>query len=182
MALTTLTERVQQRAANVAGPEDFRHDRGEGVNETTAGHGHDIQQYWADIEAELPKHVSVDLFPAALRQVPPKVRKCTRRSRRLQDGGTSIPAFPAPPTPTAPVPPSDTDGRPADGTLAWPRELSPKFPLAVGQEHLGDAGCGEDTDVPGAAVGDVGQSFEAESWQAHLEVLHLMVVQLPHRD
>ena len=37
MALTTLTERVQQRAANVAGPEDFRHDRGEGVNETTAG-------------------------------------------------------------------------------------------------------------------------------------------------
>ena len=96
--------------------------------------------------------------------------------------GTSIPAFPAPPTPTAPVPPSDTDDRPADGTLAWPRELSPKFPLAAGQEHLGDAGCGEDTDVPGAAVGDVGQSFEAESWQAHLEVLHLMVVQLPHRD
>ena len=87
MALTTLTERVQQRAANVAGPEDFRHDRGEGVNETTAGHGHDIQQWWADIEAALPKHVSVDLFPAALRQVPPKVRKCTRRSRRLQDGG-----------------------------------------------------------------------------------------------
>jgi hypothetical protein len=51
MALTTLTERLQQRAANV---------------------------------------VSVDLFPAALRQVPPKVRKCTRRSGACKTAASPV--------------------------------------------------------------------------------------------
>ncbi|WP_406178109.1 recombinase RecT [Streptomyces canus] len=80
MALTTLKERVQQRAATVTSAETVRHDRGEDVDETTAGHGHDIEQYRADIEAALPKHVSVDLFLAALRPVLPKLRNCTPAS------------------------------------------------------------------------------------------------------
>lgn len=80
MALTTLKERVQERAAAVASPETVRHDRGEDVEETPAGHGHDIEQYRADIEAALPKHVSVDLFLAALRPILPKLRNCTPAS------------------------------------------------------------------------------------------------------
>ncbi|MFE3033092.1 recombinase RecT [Streptomyces canus] len=78
MALTTLKERVQQRAAAVASGEDIRHDRAE--EETPAGNGHDIEQYRADIEAALPKHVSVDQFLAALRPALPKLRKCTPAS------------------------------------------------------------------------------------------------------
>ncbi|MER6630119.1 recombinase RecT [Streptomyces sp. NPDC000987] len=80
MALTTLKERVQQRAANVAGTEDIRHDRVEDTEDTSAGRGHDIEQFRADIEAALPKHVSVDLFLAALRPVLPKLRACTPAS------------------------------------------------------------------------------------------------------
>ncbi|MFE2424855.1 recombinase RecT [Streptomyces hokutonensis] len=80
MALTTLKERVQQRAAAVASGEDIEHGRGEDVAETPAGHGHDIEQFRADIEAALPKHVRVDLFLAALRPVLPKLRKCTPAS------------------------------------------------------------------------------------------------------
>ncbi|WP_019061781.1 recombinase RecT [Streptomyces prunicolor] len=80
MALTTLKERVQQRAAAVASTETVRHDRGEDVEVTPAGHGHDIEQYRADIEAALPKHVSVDLFLTALRPVLPKLRNCTPAS------------------------------------------------------------------------------------------------------
>ncbi|MFI1702963.1 recombinase RecT [Streptomyces griseoruber] len=80
MALTTLKERVQARAAAVASPETVQHDRGEDVEETPAGHGHDIEQYRADIDAALPKHVSVDLFLAALRPVLPKLRNCTPAS------------------------------------------------------------------------------------------------------
>ncbi|MGW3445603.1 recombinase RecT [Streptomyces sp. NPDC001076] len=78
MALTTLKERVQQRAVAVASGEDIRHGRAE--EETPAGHGHDIERYRADIEAALPKHVSGDLFLAALRPVLPKLRKCTPAS------------------------------------------------------------------------------------------------------
>ncbi|MDQ0762068.1 recombinase RecT [Streptomyces canus] len=80
MALTTLKERVQQRAAAVASTDDIRPDRADDVEETPAGHGHDIEQYRADIEAALPKHVSVDLFLASLRPVLPKLRKCTPAS------------------------------------------------------------------------------------------------------
>lgn len=80
MALTTLKERVQARAATVANTEDIRHDRGEDAEETPAGHGHDIEQFRADIEAALPKHVSVDLFLVALRPVLPKLRNCTPAS------------------------------------------------------------------------------------------------------
>ncbi|MER7477335.1 recombinase RecT [Streptomyces sp. NPDC126510] len=78
MALTTLKERVQQRTATVASTEDIRHDRAE--DETPAGRDHDVEQFRADIEAALPKHVSVDLFLAALRPVLPKLRKCTPAS------------------------------------------------------------------------------------------------------
>ncbi|MFF5668873.1 recombinase RecT [Streptomyces hygroscopicus] len=80
MALTTLKERVQQRAAAVASTEETRHHRGEDVEETPVGHGHDIEQYRADIEAALPRHVSADLFLAALRPVLPMLRKCTPAS------------------------------------------------------------------------------------------------------
>ncbi|MEH0579016.1 recombinase RecT [Streptomyces sp. B21-108] len=80
MALTTLKERVQQRAATVASTADIRHGRADDVEETPAGHGPDIEQFRADIEAALPKHVSVDLFLAALRPVLPKLRKCTPAS------------------------------------------------------------------------------------------------------
>ncbi|MEU2265029.1 recombinase RecT [Streptomyces olindensis] len=80
MALTTLKERVQQRTAAVASTEDIRHDRVDDVEETPAGRDHDVEQFRADIEAALPKHVSVDLFLAALRPVLPKLRKCTPAS------------------------------------------------------------------------------------------------------
>ncbi|MBK3579736.1 hypothetical protein JHN63_39290 [Streptomyces sp. MBT65] len=42
-------------------------------------------------------------------------------------------------------------------------ELSQEFAFAAGQEHLGDAGGGKNADVPGAALGDVGQRFDAET-------------------
>ncbi|KUN32462.1 recombination and repair protein RecT [Streptomyces corchorusii] len=80
MALTTLKERVQARAAAVADAEDIRHDRADEGEEMPAGHGHDVERFRADIEAALPKHVSVDLFLASLRPVLPKLRKCTPAS------------------------------------------------------------------------------------------------------
>ena len=49
------------------------------------------------------------------------------------------------------------------------RELSQELALAAGEQHLGDARRGENPDVPGAAVGDVGQHLQAEPGQAHLD-------------
>lgn len=80
MALTTLKERVQQRAAAVASTEDIRHGQADDVEDRAAGQDHNIEQFRADIEAALPKHVSVDLFLAALRPALPKLRQCTQAS------------------------------------------------------------------------------------------------------
>ncbi|MFB0617294.1 recombinase RecT [Streptomyces sp. AGS-58] len=80
MALSTLKDRVQARAAAVASGEEFQHNRAD--EETPAGHGHDVEQFRAAIQAALPKHVSIDLFIAALRPVLPKLRQCTPASVR----------------------------------------------------------------------------------------------------
>lgn len=85
MALTSLKERVRA-AASTASTEDIRHDRGEDVEETPAYHdqaasGVDwIGLYRAEVEAALPKHISADLFFAALRPTLPKLRNCTPAS------------------------------------------------------------------------------------------------------
>ena len=47
--------------------------------------------------------------------------------------------------------------------------MSRELALAAGEQHLGDAGRGENADMPGAAVGDVGQHLQAEPGQAHLD-------------
>jgi hypothetical protein len=41
--------------------------------------------------------------------------------------------------------------------------------LASGKEHLGDAGCGQDADVPRASVRHIGEQLEAEAGKAGLD-------------
>ena len=41
-------------------------------------------------------------------------------------------------------------------------ELSEELALTTDEQHLLDSGGGENADVPGAAVGDVGQHLKAE--------------------
>ncbi|MEU0627692.1 recombinase RecT [Streptomyces sp. NPDC005989] len=85
MALTSLKERVQAKAS--ASHDDIEHSRGEDVEETPAGHDAQsvvvaewLGRYRADVEASLPKHISADLFFAALRPVLPRLRRCTPAS------------------------------------------------------------------------------------------------------
>ncbi|MFF6801048.1 recombinase RecT [Streptomyces sp. NPDC012616] len=87
MALTSLKDRVRAAAASTPSSDDIRHDRAEDVEETRAGHDDQaasaadwLGQYRADVEAALPKHISADLFFAALRPTLPKLRGCTPAS------------------------------------------------------------------------------------------------------
>src|ERR1700730_17057887 len=48
-------------------------------------------------------------------------------------------------------------------------ELPEELAFAPGEQHLGNAGRGKNADVPGAAVGDVGQHFKTEPRQTHLD-------------
>ncbi|KUN37757.1 recombination and repair protein RecT [Streptomyces longwoodensis] len=79
MSLTTLKERVQQRAA-AASSDGI--PPGQADEDTPAGRDHDAEQFRADIAAALPAHVSVDRFLAVLRPVLPGLRKCTPASVR----------------------------------------------------------------------------------------------------
>src|SRR4051794_33213545 len=48
-------------------------------------------------------------------------------------------------------------------------ELAEELALASGEQQFRDTGRGEDLDVPGTAVGDVGQRLEPEAGEAHLD-------------
>lgn len=85
MALTSLKERVQAKAS--ASYDDIKHSRGGDAEETPVGHDAQsavvaewLGRYRADVEASLPKHISADLFFAALRPVLPRLRRCTPAS------------------------------------------------------------------------------------------------------
>ncbi|MFF4179634.1 recombinase RecT [Streptomyces sp. NPDC001750] len=87
MALTSLKERVQAKAQLSVPHDGIEHSRGEDVEETPAGHDAQstvvaqwLDRYRADVAAALPRHISVDLFFAALRPVLPKLRRCTPAS------------------------------------------------------------------------------------------------------
>src|ERR1700682_3623688 len=49
------------------------------------------------------------------------------------------------------------------------REVPKELTLPTREQHLGDAWCGKDTDMPGAPVCDVSQSLQAESGEPHFD-------------